>query len=298
MLRIQDMEEILKFRGRSITKDDVQFIRKLISENPEATRSKLSRMLCREWEWVQPNGYLRDGACRTMMLALHRADQIVLPEPRTDLAARLHRRKERPAIEVDTSLLTGTIRDLGELVFQQVRRTSEEPLFRWLIENYHYLGFTHPVGEHLKFLVWAGNRPVACFAWSSAPRHLGPRDRYIGWSPEARKKNIRFLAYNTRFLIMPWVRIPHLASHLLGRMAREISGEWEKMYAHPVYYLETFVDTERFRGTCYLASNWKKLGLTTGRGKDDQTNRPNRSLKEVMGLPLVRDFREHLGRVE
>ncbi len=187
---------------------------------------------------------------------------------------------------------------LKPLEFCSVRRTASETVVDGLIEEYHYLGYTQPVGEHLKYLVLAHGRPVACFAWSSAPRHLGPRDRFIGWSMEARKRNIRFLAYNTRFLVLPWVRVPHLASHLLGRMARRLSRDWEDLYGHPIHYLESFVDPERFKGTCYRAANWHFLGKTTGRGKDDQTKQPNRSLKEVLGLSLTRRFREKLGAVE
>ena len=153
---------------------------------------------------------------------------------------------------------------------------------------------TQPVGEHLKYLVWAQGRPVACLAWSSAPRHLGSRDRFIGWNGEARRRNIRFIAYNSRFLILPWVVVPHLASHILSRIARQLSQDWEGLYQHPIYFLETFVDRERFRGTCYRAANWVVLGRTTGRGKDDHTNRPNRSLKEVLGYPLTPRFRELL----
>jgi hypothetical protein len=152
------------------------------------------------------------------------------------------------------------------------------------------------VGEHLKFLAYAGERPVAAFAWSSAPRHLGPRDRFIGWSPHARRRNIRFVTYNSRFLVLPWVRVPHLASHLLGRMTRRLSSDWEQLYDHPVYLAETFVDPTRFAGTCYRAANWVPLGTTTGRGKDDHTNRPNRPIKLVMARPLTPRFRERLGR--
>jgi hypothetical protein len=143
-------------------------------------------------------------------------------------------------------------------------------------------------------LVGAQGRPIACLAWSSAPRHLGSRDRYIGWSAEARRRNIRFLAYNTRFLILPWVRVEHLASHILGRMAAKISDDWQRMYGHPIYFLETFVDPERFRGTCYRAANWVVMGQTTGRGKQSNSYVPNRSIKEVLGYPLTRRFRELL----
>ena len=135
---------------------------------------------------------------------------------------------------------------------------------------------------------------MACLAWSSAPRHLGSRDCYIGWSAEARRRNVRFLAYNTRFLILPWVKVEHLASHILGRMALRISADWQRIYGHPIYFLETFVDPERFRGTCYRAANWVVLGKTTGRGKQSNSYVPNRSIKEVLGYPVTKQFRELL----
>jgi hypothetical protein len=290
------MEAVLKYRGRVVTPKDVRFIRELIAANPEANRRALSRKLCEAWDWVQPNGELRDMVCRGMMLALHRAGHIELPPTKWKLKGAY--RRERPeAVLVDSSPLRCSLGELEPPVFRQVRRTGEEPLFNHLIAEYHYLGYTRPVGEHLKYLVCAGSRPVACFAWSSAPRHLKPRDRFIGWSQEARRKNIRYVVYNPRFLIPPWVEVRHLASHLLGRMVRMLPGEWERVYAHPVYFAETFVDFERFKGTCYKAANWVYLGRTTGRGKDDQTGRPNRSLKDVLGYPLDKRFRELLSRV-
>jgi hypothetical protein len=198
---------------------------------------------------------------------------------------------------VDQTPLHAKLSELEPLELCQVRRTGDEAVVNGLIEMHHYLGYTQPVGEHLKFLVTAGQRPVACFTWSSAPRHLGPRDRYLGWSAEARKRNIHLVAYNCRFLILPWVEVPHLASHLLSRMARVLPQEWKRVYGHPVYFAETFVHPERFRGTCYRAANWVWLGQTTGRGKDDQTGRPNRPLKDVLGYGLTRRFRELLSSV-
>ena len=160
----------------------------------------------------------------------------------------------------------------------------------------HYV--TEPVGEYLKYIVSAAGRPLACLAWSSAARHLGARDRYIGWSAEARRRNLPFLAYNPRFLILPWVRVEFLASHILARMATVLARDWERIYGHPVYFLETFVDPERYRGTCYRAANWVVLGRTTGRGKNCPNKRPNRSIKEVLGYPLTSRFRELLAKVE
>jgi hypothetical protein len=293
------MEPLLTFRGREITAQDAAFIRDLITRHPGASRYVLSKKLCEAWDWRQPNGALRDMVCRSLMLALHRAGHIELPPPRQRVRNPLVHRKQPKLEPVDQSPIHVSLKALGPLVLRQVRRTEQEGLFNGLVETFHYLGYTQPVGEHLKYLVWAQalRRPVACFALSSAPRHLGPRDRYIGWSAEARKRNIRFVAYNSRYLILPWVRVPHLASHLLGWVAREVSGEWEQAYGHPVYFLETFVDPARFRGTCYRAANWVHLGQTTGRGKDDQTNRPNRPLKDVLGYPLTKRFRELLGRL-
>jgi hypothetical protein len=293
------MEPLLRFRGREITTQDASFIRDLIVRHPDASRYVLSKRLCEAWDWRQPNGALRDMVCRSLMLALHRAGHIELPPPRQRIRNPLVHRKQPTLGPVDQRPIHVSLKALGPLVLRQVRRTEHEGLFNGLVETFHYLGYTQPVGAHLKYLVWAQalGRPVACFSLSSAPRHLGPRDRYIGWSAEARKQNIRFVVYNSRYLILPWVRVEHLASHLLGWIAREVSGDWERLYGHPVYFLETFVDPARFRGTCYRAANWVYLGQTTGRGKDDQTNRPNRPLKDVLGYPLTKRFRELLGRL-
>jgi Domain of unknown function (DUF4338) len=290
------MEPLLRYRGRAVTCADVQFINELIARHPRESRRGLSEKLCEAWGWRQSNGALRDMVCRGMMLALWRDGHIELPavrkRPCNPLAARV-----RPApIEVDRKPVRGSLRELGLLEFRQVRRTPDERLFNSLLQQDHYLGYTQPVGEHLKFMVYAGVRPVALFAWSSAARHLGPRDRHVGWTPQLRRQNIRFVAYNTRYLIPSWIQVPHLASHLLARMTRMLSAEWDKVYGHPVYFAETFVDTTRHRGTCYRAANWVALGRTQGRGKDDLTHRPNRTLKEVLGLPLVEDFRERLLR--
>jgi hypothetical protein len=290
------MDEVLRYRGRGVTSKDVTFIRELIAARPLASRRGLSMELCAAWDWVQQNGAPRDMVCRGLMLALHRAGHIALPPAQWQLRGP-YRREAPEDVSVEESALRCGLSELGPLTFRQVRRTEWEGLFNGLIAKHHYLGYTRPVGEHLKYLVYAGSRPVACFAWSSAPRHLGPRDRFIGWSAEARRRNIRFVAYNSRYLILPWVAVRHLASHLLGRMAKMLPGEWERVYGHKVHFAETFVDPTRFKGTCYRAANWVYLGQTTGRGKDDRTMRPNRSLKDVLGYPLTKDFRKLLSSV-
>jgi hypothetical protein len=283
-----------KYRGRIFNPADIESIRRLIATNPESSRWALSRKLCEDWNWRQVNGALCDMVCRGLLLMLERGGEIQLPAVRRRPPGRLAKPR---AVAADERPVCGPLSELGPLTLQQVRRTPEEAVFNGLVDQYHYLGYEQPVGEHLKYLVSAKGQAIACLAWSSSPRHLGCRDRFVGWGMEARRRNIHLLAYNTRFLILPWVRVPHLASHLLGRMARQIAGDWQRLYAHPVYLLETFIDPERFRGTCYRAANWVTLGRTTGRGKNDLTHKPNRTIKEVLGLPLHRRFRELLREV-
>ena len=292
----------LSHRHRVITEDDLGFIRRLIAEHPGSSRLALSKKLCQAWNWVQPNGALRDMVCRSLMLKLHRAGHIELPPVRFVPHNPLAQRAAPALVAVEQAPLQMSLAELGPIELHQVRRTGQEGLFNSLLQEHHYLAYTQPVGEHLKYLIYAQgdkcSRPIACAAWCSAPRHLGSRDRFIGWGPQARLRNIRLLAYNTRFLILPWVRVPHLASHLLARMTRRLSDDWQRLYGHPIYFVETFIDPQRFRGTCYRAANWTLLGQTTGRGKDAPTAAPNRSIKQVLGLALVSDFRQRLSLLE
>jgi hypothetical protein len=288
------MGQVLTYRGRQITPTDLAFLRALIAAPPRRSRRALSFAVCAAWQWTQPNGTPCDAICRGLLLWLHRAGHLVLPPARWVTDKPWRPRTSAPPVPVDTRPLAAPLRALRPLDIRQVRRSADEGLFNSLLAQYHYLGYQQPVGEHLKYLVWAAGRPVACVAWGSAPRHLGVRDRFIGWSPEARRRNLRGLASNTRFLILPWVAVPHLASHVLGCMAVRVPADWQRLYGHPIYYLETFIDPARFRGTCYRAANWHVLGRTTGRGHNAPTTRPTRPVKEVLGYPLTPRFRERL----
>ena len=283
------------YRGQRFGGEEIGFIRQFIADHPELSRWKLSRQLCEAWQWKQANGALRDMVCRGLLLTLDRAGEIQLPPVRRRVRNRLAERERPEPVIPDNRPVRGPLRSITSLEFVQVRRTPEEPLFNSLLEQYHYLGYEQPVGEHLKYLVKADGQASACLAWSSAPRHLKLRERYLGWSKEARKRNVHLLAYNTRFLILPWVQVPHLASHILGRMAKQVSRDWQRIYAHPIYWLETFVDTSRFAGTCYRAANWIEIGSTVGRGHRAPTLQQTRPLKKMLGLPLHRKFRELLG---
>lgn len=232
--------------------------------------------------------------CRGLLLQLDAQGLIELPPPKQSPHL-LFDRKKPVLVEVDQTPMNCSLSDLKPTEWVVVRRTPLEKVYQGLIQYYHYLGYTRPVGEHLEYIALSHGRPVACMGWCSAPRHIGCRDRYLGWTKEQRLKNLCRVVINTRFPILPWVRVPHLASHLLGLMARRICPDWQKVYHHEVVWLETFVDPERgFSGTCYKAANWIYLGQTTGRGKDDHTHQVNRSLKFVLGYPLRRDFREVL----
>jgi hypothetical protein len=289
------MDELLRYRGRVVTAAEVEAIRTLIDAHPQASRRQLSVLVCERWNWRQANGRLSDMLCRGLMLALERAGHLRLPPVRRQPPNNIIARARPAPVDVDNTPLRTSLAALAPLTMKQVRREPEERLVDALIAEHHYLGDVRAVGEQLKYLVTSAERPLACLTFSSAARHLAPRDRFIGWSSAARQQKLRYLAYNARFLILPWVEVPHLASHLLGRVARVIAEDWERLYGHPVYYLETFVEPVRYRGTCYRAANWRALGLTTGRGHNDRTNRVNRPLKEVWGYPLTARFRTMLG---
>jgi hypothetical protein len=270
-------EEILRFRGRVVSRSDIAFIRQLIELHPQTSRRRLSVLLCQAWKWTQPNGQFKDMVCRSLMLLLHRQGHITLPakvkSPRNNVAARGSRQTQM-TLSLEPSPLAMSLKELGSLELAQVRRTSREGLFEQLIHAHHYLGYTQPIGEHLKYLVYAQGQPVAAMAWASSTPNVAHRDRFVGWTREQCARG--------------------LASHLLGQMARRISRDWQQLYGHPVHLLETFVDPERFGGTSYLAANWIDLGLTTGRGKNDRTQKINRSRKRHLVYPLRKDWRQKL----
>lgn len=289
------MDIQVKYRGKIFVPEEIEEIRSIIEIYRDKSLWFISREICRRWNWTQPNGILKDMICRGLLNRLESLDLIKLPPKRRNPLNYLIHRRRPENVEIDQTPLWGHLPELRPIELIQVRRTPYNNIYNGLIERHHYLRYVQPVGEHLKYIAFSKGRPIACLGFSSVPRHIGCRDRYIGWDQEDRKKRLHLLAVNTRFLILPWIRVPYLASHLLGLIARHISYDWERIYNHPVVWLETFVDPERgFKGTCYKAANWIYLGETTGRGKDDQTHKPNRSIKIVFGYPLKKDFHEAL----
>jgi hypothetical protein len=290
------MEIDIKYRTRVGSTEDIKIINGIMKTNPCISRYCLSVKFCKMTGWLQPNGATKDMVARGYMLALARAGYIELPEKKQNPANPFVLRKKPCKVDIDRTEVNTNLKELLPLEFVQVRRTELEKLFNSLIGAYHYLGYTQPVGEHLKYIVYAKARPVACLAFSSAARHIGPRDRFIGWDSQTRRKNIHLICYNTRFLVLPWVHIKYLASHILSRITKIISSDWQRLYNHPVYYIETFIDKTRFAGTCYKAAGWVYLGDTKGLGKDSQDKIPNRSIKAIYGYPLTKDFRKVIGK--
>jgi hypothetical protein len=236
------MDEEIRYRGKVFSQREIDEIREVIADHRERSRWFISREICRRWNWTQPNGVLKDIICRGLLVRLEAQGLIELP-PRGKTPPYLLSQPKKPArVEVDQTPIEGKLSDLRPIELFQVRRTSLQKLYNSLIEQYHYLGYTRPVGEHLEYIALAQGRVMACLGWCSAPRHIGCRDRYLGWTKEQRIKNLSRVVINTRFLILPWVRVPHLASHLLGLMARRISQDWQTIYHHEVVWLETFVD--------------------------------------------------------
>lgn len=288
------METTITYRRRPVSPEDIETIRRIIEAHPGKSRRFISQEVCREWDWRQSNGVLKDMVCRSLLLVLESKGLIKLPPRKFTPANPLAERKKPSGVTVDNTSIYGSLADLFPINLEQVRRTPFEKIFNGLVSEYHYLGYTQPIGEHLKYMAFSGGRPIACLAWGSAPWYIGARDRFIGWSKKTRERNLHLIANNLRFLILPWVQVSCLASYLLASNRQRLSQDWQDLYNHPVYLLETFVDTERYHGTCYKADNWICVGQTTGLGKLSKSREPLLSKKAVYVYPLTKHFRREL----
>ena len=289
------MEESMVIQGRSLSARDIGMIQALLAEHDDWGRTRLSQELCRLWDWRNGVGRIKDMAARTLLLKLERMGRIQLPAPLGKIPNGFLNR-DLPLIEPDTSPIRCPLADLQPLSVEMVSPHSPElPLFNCLLNCYHYLGHRNTVGENIRYLLRDRvGRPVACLLFGSAAWKCAARDVFIGWAPALRERNLPFLTNNTRFLILPWVTVPHLASHILSSIVRRIRSDWQAKYGHPLYALETFVDRDRFQGTCYRAANWLPLGMTRGRTRNDRHNCIRVSAKEVYLYPLIKNFRRGL----
>lgn len=290
------MTGAMVLQGRELKGEDLALIRELMAEHAEWGRSRLSVELCRRWDWRNAMGRWKDMAARTLLLKLERRGQIRLPE-RQAPSPNGRRNRHPLAVAPAAEPIGGPLSELQPLAVNVVAAGSAEgALFNGLLAGYHYLGHRNTVGENMRYLIRDRmGRPVGCALFGSAAWKCAERDAYLGWDQTARARNLQGLTDNTRFLILPWVSVPHLASHVLGLIARRIRGDWQAKYGHAVHALETFVDRERFRGTCYRAANWVRVGATRGRTRNDSERRIRAAVKDVYLYPLVKDFRRELG---
>jgi hypothetical protein len=283
------MDETIRVQGREITNNDVELVRQLIEANPSCNRTQLSKELCLVWNWRVANGRIKDMACRTLLLKLEQRGYITLPRRWTP--GRGCRKVSIPYVPHKTSPIACSLSELQPVSVQLVEDAGLLQLFQCLLSRYHYLGFHSTIGENIKYMVFDREQnPLACLLFGSAAWKCAPRDDFIGWNAEIRKSNLKFLTNNMRFLVLPWVRVPHLASHILGRVARCISDDWMKRYGHPIHLLETFVERDCFQGICYRASNWICVGQTKGRSRNGHPGL-RVPVKDIYLYPLTKRFR-------
>jgi hypothetical protein len=288
------MDEILIVQGRSLSAADLESVRSLISANPAWSRWRLSRVLCEQWNWRNAAGELKDMAARSLLLKLQERGLITLPTKRRTTVNRM--KVVRVAEVFDATPVQCSLKDLGVLEVREVSRdkTARRQLASALAQ-YHYLGYGGTVGENLQYTVRSEQgRLLACLVFGSSAWKCQDRDQWIAWSREQREKKLNFTTNNTRFLILPWVKVPHLASWILGQISRRLSSDWQKKYGHPILLVETFVERDRFKGTAYRAANWIRVGSTTGRTRQDRNNSLCMPVKDIYLYPLLANFRKSL----
>jgi hypothetical protein len=293
------MPERQIIQGRNIGEIELAEIRALIAANPSWHRRRLSEALARRWEWYTASGLLKDMAARTLLLKLHERGLVVLPAPRRAPVTR------RTSVDSDLfeclrpEPLLASLSSLLPLQIQVVGpKQPDYRRFQSYLCQYHYLGFRGAVGENIGYLVRsAAGVDLACVLFGAAAWQCAPRDRWIGWLAEQRAQRLALVANNSRFLVLPHVRVPGLANHILSRIVRRLDLDWQERYRHRIHLLETFVQPDRFRGTCYQAANWIHIGQTTGRTRQSQRHRDNEihaPVKDVYLYPLSTDARRQL----
>lgn len=280
-----------------ISPEGVALVTSLLQTHPEWNRRRLSQELCRIWGWTNAQGRLRDMACRKLLLKLHRAGEITLPQPQCGCNNDPGRWKF-PEVPHARDPIACALRELAPLSIVTADGDEQRlQLVRYLLHRHHYLGYRGSQGENMWYLVYdQAERPLACLTFGAAALKVKSRDSWIGWDAATRKGNLRLLANNQRFLILPWVEVKNLASHVLSRISRRIESDWRDKYGHGVHMLETFVDRSRFRGVCYRAANWTCVGSTAGRTRDDRRHRIEVAVKDIYVYPLSKHFRRELYR--
>lgn len=289
------MAKDLRIQGRVIGAVQLKKVRHLLAAHPDWNRTRVSQALCEAWDWRTPMGQLKDMAARSLLVKLEARGLVRLPTRRSIPPNRMFQKKV-PVLTHQTEALVGTLAQFRPL---QVRELSlwpaDLPVLESLLHQYHYLSYTGTVGMNLKYLVYdREGRVLAAVLFGSSAWKCAARDEFLGWDAPTRERGVNRITNNTRFLILPWVRVQQLGSHLLSELTAVIPQDWRRKYGQPLCALETFVDTSRYVGTCYRAANWLYLGQTTGRTRQDRFNRIQVPPKAVYFYPLGPRFREEL----
>ncbi len=282
----------MRYCGRDFSEEELAWLRGLIAEQPELSRRELSLRFCQETHWLKPDGGLKEMSCRVAMLRMAADGLLTLPVPRQKHIKPY--KKPRSLLALEQSPITGRAGEFN-LVLEVVTRQTGA-MWNEFIDRYHYLGFKTLPGAQLRYFVKADGRTLALLGFGAAAWKTAPRDAYIGWDRPTRRKNLHLIVNNARFLILPWVRSKNLASRVLALAARKIADDWQERYHYRPVLLETFVEKERFQGTCYQAANWQSVGDTRGKGKLGQKE-GEVPLKSVWLYPLCKDFRRQLLQV-
>lgn len=282
-----------RYCGRIFTGEEIERIRALIASEPKKNRAQLSRVVCDEFGWLKPNGGRRDMSCRVAMLRMHNDGLITLPPPLRGNGNGRSRPRLTSASD-PRELISLPAGSLGELVYHAVKTPEDSSLWNELIERHHYLGYKPLPGAQIRYLVFGGSHLLAALGFGASAWKVGARDRFIGWPPDQRIRNLHLVVNNARFLILPWIKSHNLASRIIAAAERRLPGDWQARYSYEPVLLETFVERDRFRGTCYRAANWIHVGETQGRGKLDRRNLFSLPVKDVLVRPLRPDFREKL----
>jgi len=285
-------------QGREVGASDLDLIRALQAEHGDWGRTRLSEELCRRWEWRNGRGQPKDMAARTLLVKLERGGHIRLPERLHKASLRRRKPGAAPAkVEYQRAPMGGPLEGLQPISVSVILAGSpDQRVFNTLLERYHYLGHRRTVGENMGYLFRdRQGREVGCALFGSAAWKCADRDAWIGWDRRSREAKLGLMTNNTRFLILPWVSVPHLASHVLGCVARRLCADWQRKYGHAIHLVETFVERGRFRGTCYRAANWVRVGQTRGRTRNDRDRTIRASVKDVYVLALNNNFRRELG---
>jgi hypothetical protein len=294
------MERDFVCQGRSVGPAELDWLRSALASHPDWSRKRLAREICQRWQWRTAQGRLKDFAARSLLLKLAAGGLLVLPPLREQYQTRRWESSlpsEEP-LEAPASI-EGPLVRLRPLRWSLALPGSlEEGRVHGYLREHHYLGL-RVVGENLKYLVQGRDgQDLACLLFGAAAWQTGARDQFAGWTAAQRAQGLSQVVNNTRFLIMPWVKVPGLASHVLSRTVRRLSDDWQHKYGHPVFLVETFVERDRFAGTCYRAANWQRVGQTQGRGRQGPDPRVrSASIKEVFVYPLHRHFRQRLQRL-